>query len=58
LFGLGLFLCTAVKSTESSQWDVFETSFKSAKDYINAFTVAEVNVVFSHGATQWIVPAF
>jgi hypothetical protein len=40
------------------QWNVFETSFKSARAYTNAFTDVEVDVVFRHGDQQWRVPAF
>ena len=58
LFGLSLILCAAAKGAESCQWDVFETSFRSTKDYTNAFTEAEVNVVFKQGEYQWKVPAF
>ncbi len=49
---------TPNQSAQSSQWDVFETSFESTKNYTNPFKEAEVNVVFSQGNTQWIVPAF
>ena len=50
--------CPANGAEVAQQWEVFETSFKSTKDYANAFTEAEVNVVFSQGDTQWKVPAF
>ncbi len=56
--GLSLLICAAAKAAEGRQWDVFETSFKSAKHYTNAFTEVEVNVVFSQGDKQWTVPAF
>ena len=40
------------------QWEVFETSFETAKQYTNAFVEIEVNVVFSQGDRKWVVPAF
>ena len=40
------------------QWEVFETSFESAKPYTNAFVDVEVDVVFKQGEKQWKVPAF
>ena len=43
---------------EGTQWDVFETSYESAKAYPNAFTEVEVDVVFKQGDNQWKVPAF
>jgi len=58
LIGLSLLLCSTATASEGRQWDVFETSFKSAKNYTNAFAEVEVNVVFRHDDTQWIVPAF
>jgi hypothetical protein len=38
LLGLSLFFCAAAMGAKSGQWEVFETSFKSTKDYANAFT--------------------
>jgi hypothetical protein len=43
---------------EGTQWDVFETSYESAKAYPNPFTEVEVDVVFKQGEKQWKVPAF
>ena len=40
------------------QWEVFETSFETGRQYTNAFMDVEVNVVFSQGDKQWVVPAF
>jgi len=49
---------TVVYGAEVAQWEVFETSYESAKAYSNAFTEVEVNVVFSQGDQKWVVPAF
>jgi len=43
---------------EGAQWEVFETSYESAKAYPNAFTEVEVDVVFTQGDKKWKVPAF
>ena len=43
---------------QAEQWEVFETSYESAKTYPNAFMDVEVNVVFKQGDIQWRVPAF
>ena len=43
---------------QAQQWDLFETSFETAKPYTNAFTDVEVDVVFRQGEKQWKVPAF
>ncbi|NQW47371.1 MAG: DUF4038 domain-containing protein [Planctomycetes bacterium] len=48
----------AVHAADASQWEVFETSYESAKAYSNAFTEVEVDVVFQQGDKQWKVPAF
>ena len=48
----------AVYGGEVARWDVFETSYESAKGYGNAFTEVEVNVIFSLGDKKWVVPAF
>ncbi|MEI7899641.1 MAG: DUF4038 domain-containing protein, partial [bacterium] len=48
----------AAYGVESAQWDVFETSYKTAKTYTNAFMDVEVTVVFKQGETTWNVPAF
>ena len=42
----------------AEQWEVFETSFESAKAYPNAFMGVEVDVIFKQGDQQWKVPAF
>ena len=41
-----------------ARWDVFETSYRSAQGYTNAFVEVEVDVVFEQGNRQWKVPAF
>jgi hypothetical protein len=51
-------LMAAEPETQAGQWEVFETSFVSAKRYANPFIDVEVNVVFKQGAQQWNVPAF
>jgi hypothetical protein len=43
---------------EVGPWEVFETSYESAKQYAKPFTDVEVDVVFSRGEKRWIVPAF
>ena len=43
---------------EAEQWTVFETSFTSGRKYDNPFTDVQVDVVFSSGEQQWLVPAF
>ncbi len=53
-----LFCPPVVQGADVAQWDVFETSFTSAKAYPNAFTAVEVEVVFKQGENQWKVPAF
>lgn len=57
-----LWLCalmrTVAHGADVAQWNVFETSFESAKAYTNAFTDVEVDVVFRQGEQQWKVPAF
>jgi len=40
------------------QWNVIETSFISDREYSNPFLDAEVDVLFSSGKHQWVVPAF
>jgi len=49
---------SAVQAADAAQWEVFETSYESAKAYSNAFTEVEVDVVFQQGDKQWKVPAF
>lgn len=53
---LALFLPLAARAAE--QWDVFETSFTSARKYDNPFMDVEVDVVFQCGDQKWMVPAF
>jgi len=40
------------------QWNVFETTFISDRKYNNPFLDVEVDVLFSNGKQQWVVPAF
>ena len=62
LFTLILTIFSLVQITvlgaDIGQWSIFETSFKTAKSYTNAFTDVDVDVVFSLGEKQWKVPAF
>lgn len=58
LYGLSLMFCTMAEGAESTQWDVFETSFDTTRQYSNPFVDIEVSVVFEQGATQWKIPAF
>jgi hypothetical protein len=53
-----LMMNTVVYGADVMQWNVFETSYESAKAYSNAFTEVEVDVVFQQGKKQWKVPAF
>ena len=53
-----LFCLPVVQGAEVALWEVFETSYESAKAYPNAFTEVEVDVVFEQGEKQWKVPAF
>ena len=55
---LALSCLPAVHAVDAAQWEVFETSYESAKAYSNAFTEVEVGVVFTQGEKQWKVPAF
>ena len=43
---------------EVGQWEVFQTSFETAKQYANAYADVEVNVVFEQGGKRWTMPAF
>lgn len=43
---------------QAQQWDLFETSFETAKPYTNPFTDVEVDVIFRQCEKQWKVPAF
>ncbi|MCF7837513.1 MAG: DUF4038 domain-containing protein [Candidatus Marinimicrobia bacterium] len=56
--GLCVLMQAVSYGAESAQWEVFETSYESAKAYPNAFTEVEVDVVFKQGERQWKVPAF
>jgi hypothetical protein len=42
----------------AEQWDVYETTFTSAKEYDNPFMDVQVDAVFRNGDRKWIVPAF
>jgi len=56
--GLYVLIQAASYGAEGAQWEVFETSYESAKAYTNAFVDIEVDVVFKQGDKQWKVPAF
>ena len=58
VLGLCVLMQAALYGAESAQWEVFETSFESAKLYPNAFVDVEVDVVFQQGEKHWKVPAF
>lgn len=58
VLGLCVLVCAVANGAESAQWDVFETSYTSTKEYTNAFADVEVTVVFRNGDQQWNVPAF
>jgi len=58
VLGLCVLMQAALYGAESAQWEVFETSFESAKLYTNAFVDVEVDVVFQQGEKHWKVPAF
>jgi hypothetical protein len=59
-----LTFCTLISAAavshgaEVGQWEVFETSYETTKQYANPFTNVEVNVAFRQGDKQWIIPAF
>lgn len=55
---LGVWLLASANGKEIAQWDVFEQSFQTQKEYANPFTAIEVDVVFQQGEKQWTVPAF
>ena len=55
---LGTLVGFSARGAGVGQWEVFETSYESAKVYSNAFTEVEVDVVFQQGDKQWKVPAF
>ncbi len=40
------------------QWEVFETTFASSREYKNPFVEVEVTVVFHGGGKEWRIPAF
>ncbi|MCX6927363.1 MAG: DUF4038 domain-containing protein, partial [Verrucomicrobia bacterium] len=45
-------------SEVAQQWDVYETSFETTKQYANPFMEVEVATVFQLGDQRWVVPAF
>jgi hypothetical protein len=47
---------TVVQGADVTQWNVFETSYKSSKAYPNAFTEVEVDVVFKQGEMMQTMP--
>jgi hypothetical protein len=49
---------TATFGAEVGQWETFETSYTTTRQYTNPFTDLEVNVAFRQGDKQWLVPAF
>ncbi|MEI7899639.1 MAG: DUF4038 domain-containing protein [bacterium] len=51
-------LTEAARGAGVGQWEVFDTSFETAKPYTNVFTDVEVDVVFKQDEKQWKVPAF
>ena len=48
----------APSRAEVASWEVFETSYETAKHYSNPYTDVEVNVVFHQGEKKWLMPAF
>ncbi len=56
--GLCMLMQAVSYGAEVAQWELFETSYESAKAYSNAFTEVEVDVVFKQGDKHWKVPAF
>ena len=48
----------AAYGAEVGPWEVFDTSYETAKQYAKPFVDVEVDVVFRQGDKQWIVPAF
>jgi hypothetical protein len=58
LVSLFLAVWMTTSAIGAEQWEVFETSYESAKAYPNAFMDVEVDVIFRHGDRQWKVPAF
>ena len=55
---LSMMLLLPLSAMAAEQWNVFETSFTSAKAYDNPFMDVQVDVVFRSGDQQWVVPAF
>ncbi len=53
-----LALTAVLNGAEVAQWEVFQTSFQSAKRYPNSFTDVEVSVAFRQGGKRWVMPAF
>jgi len=58
MLGLWVLMQAGSCGAEIAQWEMFETSYESAKEYPNAFKDVEVDVVFKQGEKQWKVPAF
>jgi len=59
IVAMGLLACLpVVDGEEVAQWDVFETTFETAKEYGNPFVEIEVDGIFRQGEKQWNVPAF
>ena len=48
----------SVHAAEVGQWEVFEASYESKQNYAKPFAEVEVNVIFSTGDKQSVVPAF
>ena len=49
---------TRASAAEAVAGTVFEMSISTTKAYANPFVDVEVDVVFTHGKSQWRVPAF
>jgi hypothetical protein len=58
VLAIGALTQALTSRAEVGQWEVFETSFTTTKQYTNAFTDVEVNVTFRQGDKQWMMPAF
>jgi len=48
----------AARGADIGPWEVFETSYETAKHYAKPFVDVEVDVVFSQADKQWVIPAF
>jgi len=51
-------LLMPVTALATGQWEVFETSFESSKEYRNPFMDVRMDVVFAKDGTEWKQPAF